>query len=82
MIVKTRLLLVPPLEQPISPEFPLGVLTFTTAVPGAEIAPVVIVACNSSLLTSVVLSAVPLITTAEDATNWVPFTVRSTPSCT
>ena len=36
MIVKTRLLLVPPLEQPISPEFPLGVLTVTLAVPEAE----------------------------------------------
>ena len=79
MIVKTRALLVPPLEQPRSPEFPLGVLTFTLAVPGADITAVVIVTCNSSLLTKVVLSVVPLTTTTDDGTNWVPFTVIRTP---
>ena len=46
MIVKTRALLVPPLVHPRSPEFPLGVLTFTLAVPAADITAVVIVACN------------------------------------
>ena len=46
MIVKTRALLVPPLLQPTLPEFPLGVLTVTLAVPGAEIKAVVIVTCN------------------------------------
>jgi hypothetical protein len=71
VIVKTRALLVPPLEQPRSPEVPLGVLTVTLAVPGAEIKTVVIVTCNSSLLTNVVLSVVPLIITTEDGTNWV-----------
>jgi hypothetical protein len=67
--VKVRVLLVPPLVQPRLPEVPLGVLTFTLAVPGAEITAVVSVTCNSSLLTNVVLSAVPLITTTEAATN-------------
>jgi hypothetical protein len=51
------------------PEFPLGVLTFTLAVPGAEITAVVIVACNCWLLVARVLSAVPLMTTTEDETN-------------
>jgi len=44
------------LVQPRSPEFPLGVLTFTLAVPGAEITAVVIVACNCWLLVARVLS--------------------------
>src|ERR1039457_4415974 len=44
--VKTRARLVPPLVHPTSPEFPLGVLTVTFAVPGAEITAVVIVTCN------------------------------------
>ena len=82
VMVKTRALLVPPLVQPRSPEFPLGVSTVTLAVPRAEIKAVVIVTCNSSLLTTVVLSVVPLMTTTEDETNWLPFTVRRKPCCT
>ena len=81
-MVKMRALLVPPLLQPISPEFPLGVLTVTLAVPGAEIKAVVIVTCNCWLLMTVVLSVVPLMTTTEDETNWLPFTVRRKPCCT
>jgi len=75
-------LLVPPLEQPKSPEFPLGVLTVTLAVPGAEITAVVIVTCNCVLLATRVLSAVPLMSTTEDETNWPPYTVRTKPACT
>ena len=63
-------------------EFPLGVLTVTLAVPGAEIRAVVIVTCNCWLLMTVVLSVVPLMTTTEDETNWLPFTVRRKPCCT
>ena len=59
----------PPLTQPKSCEFPLGVLTATLAVPGAEITAVVIVACNWVLLVTTVLSFVPLMTTTEDETN-------------
>jgi hypothetical protein len=46
VIVKTRAWLFPPLVQPRLPEFPLGVLTVTLAVPAAEITAVVIVVCN------------------------------------
>ena len=46
VIVKRTVWLVPPLEQPRSPEVPLGVFTVTLAVPGAEIKAVVIVTCN------------------------------------
>jgi hypothetical protein len=60
---------VPPLVQPKSPEFPLGVLTVTLAVPGAEITAVVIVTCNCVLLVTKVLSVVPLMTPTEDETN-------------
>lgn len=59
----------PPLVQPKSPEFPLGVLTVTLAVPGAEITAVVIVTCNCVLLVTKVLSVVPLMTPTEDETN-------------
>lgn len=61
--------LVPPLLQPKSPELPLGVLTVTLAVPGAEITAVVIVTCNCVLLMTKVLSCVPLMSTIEDETN-------------
>jgi hypothetical protein len=43
---------------------------------------VVIVTCNCWLLTTVVLSVVPLMTTTEDETNWLPFTERTRPCCT
>ena len=82
VMVNVRALLVPPLEQPTLPELPLGVLTVTLAVPGAEIVSVVIVTCNCSLLTTVVLSVLPSITTTEDETNWLPLTVRRKPCCT
>jgi hypothetical protein len=67
--VKTRAWLVPPLEQPRSLEFPLGVWAVTLAAPEAEITDVVIVACNCRLLVARVLTAVPLTTTTEDETN-------------
>ena len=75
-------LLVPPLSHPRFPEFPLGVLTVTRAVPGAEIRAVVIVTLSCSLLVTVVFIVVPLMTTTEDATKWVPLTVSRKPSCT
>jgi hypothetical protein len=68
-MVRTIALLLPPLVQPKSPEFPPGVLTVTLAVPGAEITSVVIVACNWVLLMTNVVSFVPLMTTREDETN-------------
>ncbi len=80
MIVKTRLPLVPPLLHPRSPEFPLGVLTETFAVPGPVINVVVSVTCNSSLLTTEVTAVAPLMSTTEAETKLLPFTV-STVSC-
>jgi len=81
-MVKTRALLVPPLLQPRFPEVPLGVLTFTLAVPVAEITAVVIMVCNCWLLVARVLRVVPLTTTTEDETKWLPFTVSKKPFCT
>jgi hypothetical protein len=68
-MVRTRGLLVPPLAQPKSPEFPLGVLTVTLAVPGAEITALVIVTCSCVLLVTWVFNFVPLMSTTEDETN-------------
>ena len=68
-MVNTRALLVPPLEQPRLPEFPLGVLTVTLTAPGAETKAVVIVACICWLFVTLVVSVVPLTTTTEDETN-------------
>jgi hypothetical protein len=81
-MVKVRAWLVPPLVQPRSPEFPLGVLTVTLAVPGAEIMAVVIVTWACWLLVTLVLSVTPLMTTTEAETKWLPFTVRRKPCCT
>lgn len=69
MIVKTRAWLVPPLVQPKEPEFPLGVCTCTFAVPGAEMAVVVIVIFNCVLLMTEVLCATPLINPTDAETN-------------
>jgi hypothetical protein len=82
VIVKTRALLVPPLVQPRSLEFPPGVLTVTLADPVAEITAVVRVSCNCVLLITRVLTVVPLISPTEDETNLLPFTVRTKPCCT
>jgi hypothetical protein len=69
VIVSWREPLVPPLEQPKSPEFPLGVWTVTAAVPGAEITEVVRVTCSCVLLVTRVVSAVPLMTPTVEETN-------------
>jgi hypothetical protein len=82
VIVKTKALLVPPLVHPRLPEFPLGVLTFTLAVPVAEITADVIMVCNCWLLVAKVLSVVPFTTTTEDETKWLPVTVSKKPFCT
>ncbi len=81
-MVRVSALLVPPLVQPRSPEFPLGVLTVTLALPGPEIKSVEIVTCNDWLLTTVVLNVVPLMITTEDDTNSLPVTVSTKPCCT
>jgi hypothetical protein len=68
LMVRARAWLVPPLVQPRFPEFPLGVLMETLAVPGPVMNAVVSVTCNWELLRTCVLRVVPLITTTEDDT--------------
>lgn len=74
--------MVPPLVQPRLPEFPLGVLMVTLAVPGLVMNAVVSVTCNWELPRTCVLRVVPLITTTEDDTILLPFTVSKNPCCT
>jgi len=69
LIVSTSTLLLPPLLQPRSEEFPLGVSTLTLTDPGPEMRPDVSVTFSCVLLTTVVLSAVPLSSTSEAETN-------------
>jgi hypothetical protein len=80
VIVKVNVLLLPPLVHPRSPELPLGVLTATLAVPGPEIRVVVSVTCSCVLLTTVVATVSPLITTTDAETKWEPLTDRTKPS--
>jgi hypothetical protein len=68
VMVRVRAWLVPPLVQPRLPEFPLGVLMVTLAVPGSVMSAVVSVTCNWELLRTWVLRVVPLIMTTEDDT--------------
>src|SRR5579872_2071900 len=81
-MVRALAWLVPPLVQPRLPEFPLGVLMVTLAVPGPVMNAVVSVTCNWELLRTCVIRVVPLITTTEDETIWLPFTVSTNPCCT
>jgi hypothetical protein len=82
LTVSTSALLVPPLVQPRSAEFPLGVLTVTFTVPGPEISPVVSFTVNFLSLITFALRVFPLMTTSDAATKLLPFTVTRTPCCT
>lgn len=62
-------LLLPPLVQPISAEFPVGVNTLTLTIPGPAMIPVVSITFRFELLTTAVLSDWLFITTSEAATN-------------
>ena len=75
--VRTRTLLVPPLEQPRLPVLPDGVCTATLKVPGAGIMEELIVTVAWELLSTEVARVAPLKTTSEDATNWVPVAVST-----
>ena len=68
-IVSKSTLLFPPLLQPKFAEFPLGVSTLTFTDSGLEMMPVVSITFSCVALTTVVLSAVPLISTSEAETN-------------
>jgi hypothetical protein len=73
---------VPPLEQPTSPLFPLGVNTFTLTDPGPEITAVLSVTWSLLELTSVAASDFPFTTSSEAGTKLLPVTVSTTPCCT
>ena len=77
MTVRTRTLLVPPLEQPRLPVLPAGVCTVTLKLPGAGIIeePMVTVSCE--LLFTVVARVAPSRITAEEETNWLPVAVSA-----
>ena len=62
----------PPLEHPTSPVLPAGVFTAMVKLPGPEIMEDVIVTVNSVLFTTTVGIVVPLKTTTEAATKWLP----------
>ena len=68
-MVKVSTLLFPPLVQPRSPEFPLGVSAITDTVPGAEITSVESFTLNCLGLTTVAESGVELMTASVDETN-------------
>lgn len=67
--VSISTLLFPPLEQPKSDEFPLGVCTSTFTAPGPEMIPVVSTTFSFASLSTLVASGVPLIRTTEADTN-------------
>ena len=69
LTVSIRTLLFPPLVQPRSPEFPLGVCTMTLTCPGALITAVESFAFNSESLITVAPRGVESITTGEDETK-------------
>jgi hypothetical protein len=77
LTVKTRALLVPPLEQPTSLVLPPGVCSVTLKLPGAGIMEEVMVAVAWELLITAVAMVAPLKTITEEETNWLPVTERT-----
>ena len=75
--VRTRALLVPPLEQPTSPVLPAGVFTATLKFPRAGIIEEVMVPASWELLVTAVATVAPLKTIREEETNWLPFAVST-----
>src|SRR5579859_2502914 len=82
LTVSTSALLLPPLVQPRSPVFPLGVSTMTFTDPGPEITSLVSFIFSCWALTTVALKGVELMRTSEADTNWLPLIVSSVPACT
>src|SRR3954454_12685063 len=78
-MVKTCVALSPPLEQPRSPEVPLGVWAETLALPAAVINPLVMVTCILVLLKTWVFIVVPLMITTVEDTKLLPFRVSTNP---
>jgi hypothetical protein len=80
--VRVRALLVPPLVQPTSPTFPLGVITLIVNCPGPEITPVVSIICSCCAEFTVAPRGFPLITISDAETKLLPLTLSSAPCCT
>jgi len=72
----------PPLVQPRSPVFPLGVCTMILTDPGPETTAGESFTVNFWGLTMVAAIGVVFTTTCDDVTNWLPVTVIVTPCCT
>jgi hypothetical protein len=73
----TRVLVVPPLEQPTSPLLPAGVCTATLKLPGAGIMEELMVTVSWELLFTAVARVTPLKTSTEEETNWLPVAVSA-----
>jgi len=82
LTVKTRTLLVPPLEQPTLLVLPAGVCTAMLKDPGAETIEAAIVTVSWVLLVTVEVRAVPLNTASDEETNWLPVAVTTKPGAT
>src|ERR1022692_1308922 len=82
LTVSISTLLFPPLVQPKSPVFPLGVCTITFTGPAPDITSVVSFTFSCWSLTTVALRGVELIRTSDAETKWLPFTVSIEPCCT
>jgi len=77
LTVRTRALLVPPLEQPRLPVLPADVCTVTLKLPGAGIMDEPMVAVSCELLFTAVARVAPSRTITEAETNWPPVAVST-----
>src|SRR6202043_3436779 len=81
LTVNISTLLFPPLVQPKSPVFPLGVSTITFTCPGPLMTSLVSFTVISRGLTMVAPRAVELISTSDDETKLLPLMVSISPCC-
>ena len=77
LTVRTRTLLVPPLEHPRLPVLPAGVCTATLKIPGAGIMEELTLTVSCELLFTDVARVAPFRTTTEAETNWLPVAVST-----
>jgi hypothetical protein len=77
LTVRTRTLLVPPLEHPRLPVLPAGVCTVTLKLPGAGIMEELMATVSCELLFTAVARVAPLRSTTEEETNWLPVAVST-----
>jgi hypothetical protein len=82
LTVNVSTLLSPPLVQPTSPEFPLGVRTMIFTAPDAGITSVESFTVNFVSLSTVALRGIEFTTTSVAETKWLPLTVSVVPDCT